>query len=170
MTLLIQLLALCGLALCDPYSFIHLPETDLSLLGPIYLPVNNFSSSAFQDAAKTVKSAIDDALATGNSTFSPFDNVTTSFAASVYDLNTGESIWDYYWAGPELKGSLSKGALTEDTIFRSGSLGKLFTVYTWLVDIGDDVWFDPITKYIVSISYSSWLSLIMPARACGSSI
>jgi hypothetical protein len=157
MLLLTELGLILGLAAasCNAFSFIATPKTDLSLLGPAYLPVTNFSGSAFGDAKRTVKNAIDEAVATGNSTFSPFNNVSNAFAASVFSLSTGESLFDYYFVGPELNESLSTGALTEDAIFRTGSLGKLFTVYAWLVDVGDSVWFESISKYIVRISVNS---------------
>jgi hypothetical protein len=125
-------------------------ETDLALLGPIYLPVNDSSNALLASAKQQALRAIQEAILTGNSTFGPFDNETTSFAASVFSLTTGESLLDFNFEAPGLNGSLSEYHLTEDTIFRTGSLGKLLTVYTWLVDIGDALYLDPVAKYIVS--------------------
>lgn len=111
-------------------------------------------------------------IQTGNNTYGAFDNQGTSFSASVFSLVSDEPLFEFHFEAPTLEGSYTKGKLTEDTIYRTGSLGKLLTIYTWLVDIGDSIYMDPITKYVVSIyvpivmSYESVnaCSLNLPTR------
>lgn len=132
-----------------------LPKTDLAIYGPIYQPAANASFEAFVDARAQATQAIEQVIATGNSTYGPFDlSLPNSFSASVFLLNSDEPIFEYHYEAPGLNGSYTKGKLTEDTIYRTGSLGKLMTIYTWLVDIGDSVFTDPITKYVVRFGYS----------------
>ena len=40
----------------------------------------------------------------------------------------------------------------ENSIFRIGSLSKLFTVYTFLIERGMRDWREPITKYVVELA------------------
>ena len=130
-----------------------LPKTDLSLLGPIYLPVSN--NQGYSTASSQAKAAIEEALKSGLSDYGPVDPGATSFSAAVFSTSSDGAIFDFHFEAPALKGSYTNGKLTDNTIYRTGSLGKLLTVYTWLVDIGDSVYLDPITKYIVSLFFCS---------------
>jgi hypothetical protein len=126
------------------------PKIDLTLLGPIYPPSTNTSLQAWADAKQQATDAINKIIATGNSTYGPLDNQGTAFSASVFSLASDEPLFEFHFEAPTLNGSYTKGKLTENTIYRTGSLGKLLSIYTWLVDIGDDVYSDLITKYVVS--------------------
>jgi hypothetical protein len=125
------------------------PKIDLALIGPIYPPATDNSLQAWADAKQQATDAINQVIATGNNSYGPFDNQGTSFSASVFSLTSDKPLFEFHFEAPTLNGSYTKGKLTENTIYRTGSLGKLMTVYTWLVDIGDEVFLDPITKYIV---------------------
>jgi hypothetical protein len=135
-----------------PYvtPFQILPSPDLALHGPIYLPATNGSSQAFVNAKAEAKSAIEGIIAAGNSSFGLFDNLTTSFSLSVFRLADDEPLFEYHFDAPGLNGSVTGSKLTEDTIYRTGSIGKLMTVYTFLVDVGDAIFTHPVTKYLVS--------------------
>lgn len=127
-----------------------LTNTAPTLIGPIYVPATNTSSQAFLDASSAAYDAITQAINTGLSNYGPVDNQTTSFSAQVFSAITNETLFEYHFAAPQLNGSLTKGSLTENTIYRTGSLGKLFMMYVFLVDIGDSVFLDSVVKYIVS--------------------
>jgi hypothetical protein len=128
---------------------VKMPNTDMAVLGNIYLPVSDYSNSIFDNARQTLTNLIEDAIATGKSKYGPMFN-NTAFSASVFSLKTGEPIFEYNFEAPELpKSSYTKGRLSENTIYRTGSLGKLLTIYTWLANLGDSMYMDPITKYIV---------------------
>lgn len=127
-----------------------LPLTDQPLIGRVYLPPANGSFSAFDDARTRAKAWIDQALATGDSEYGAIDTQETSFSISVFSTDSNETLFTYHYEAPLLNGSLTRGKLTDDTIYRTGSLGKLLSVYQFLVDVGDNVFLDPITKYIVS--------------------
>lgn len=147
---LTRTLLLAGWALPAFADLVVPPKADLALLGPIYQAAKNSSFQAFEDAAAKATEAINQIIATGNSTFGPFDNETTSFSLSVFNAFDAKPLYEFHFEAPGLNGSYTKGKLTEDTIYRSGSLGKLMTVYTFLVDIGDDIFTDPVTNYVVS--------------------
>lgn len=130
---------------------------DITLLGPIYLPAAKRSLQAWDDAVTQANAALNDIIQTGNSTYGPFDNQGTSFSASVFDLTTNRPLFDFHFEAPQLNGSYTKGKLTDNTIYRTGSLGKLLTMYAWMIDVGDSVFTDPITKYVVSWISVFWL-------------
>lgn len=122
---------------------------DLSLLGPIYLPAANRHFQEWDDGKSQATAVLNNIIRTANSTYGPIDNRGTSFSASVFDLTSNEPLFDFHFEAPELKGSYTRGKLTDNTIYRTGSLGKLLVMYAWMVDIGDSVFTDPITKYVV---------------------
>ncbi|KAE9373918.1 putative penicillin-binding protein [Stipitochalara longipes BDJ] len=126
----------------------QIPRTAPTLLGPIYLPPTNSSWQALSDASIQAQNAILQALQLGLSDYGPIDNQTTSFSASVFSATTNETLFEYHFEAPGLNGSYTKGNLTENTIYRTGSLGKLFMVYLFLVDIGEGVFLDPVTDYV----------------------
>jgi hypothetical protein len=128
-----------------------LPRTGPALTGAAYLPAADVSLFGFSDAIRKARAAIDQSIQTGQSTYGPIDNLETSFSISVFSAETNDTIFDYHFEAPHLNGSCTKGSLTDDTIYRTGSLGKLMTVYAFLVEIGDGVFLDSVTKYIVSV-------------------
>ncbi|RFU31615.1 hypothetical protein B7463_g4741, partial [Scytalidium lignicola] len=129
---------------------------DLSLLGPIYLPAANRNFQAWDDAKTQAAAALNKIIQTGNSTYGPLDNKGTSFSTSVFDLICNEPLFDFHFEAPELIGSYTKGKLTDNTVYRTGSLGKLLVMYAWMVDIGDSIFTDPITKYISKLDDASY--------------
>ncbi|KAK5451815.1 hypothetical protein LTS15_007538 [Exophiala xenobiotica] len=128
------------------------PKIDLAVLGPVYQPAANNSFEAFTDAKTQATNAINQIIAAGNSTYGALDNQATSFSAGVFSLTSDEPLFEFHFEAPQLNGSYTKGKLSENTIFRTGSLGKLLTMYTWLVDIGDQTYLDPITKYVPELA------------------
>jgi CubicO group peptidase (beta-lactamase class C family) len=128
-----------------------LPTTDLALLGPVYQAQLDPSADAFAKAATQASDAVKKAVTSGNTSYGLLDTQGTSFSASVFIVGSDKPLFEYHFEAPGLNGSYTKGKLTEDTVYRTGSLAKLFTMYVWMVDIGDSVFNDPITKYIVSL-------------------
>lgn len=64
-----------------------------------------------------------------------------------------ESIYSYHHAAPALNGSLTAGVLNDKTIYRIGSVSKLFTVYAILAKAGGlHVFEEPVTKYVPDLA------------------
>jgi hypothetical protein len=134
-------------------EFIKMPKSDGAAHGNIYLPLTNFSNSIIEEARQNVTNQIEQAIAAGDSKYGPITD-DTSFSATVFSLKTGEAIFGYHYEAPKLgKESYTKGKLSDSTIYRTGSIGKLLTMYTWLVDLGDWMYYDPITKFVVCIHF-----------------
>jgi CubicO group peptidase (beta-lactamase class C family) len=117
------------------------------LLGPVFPSAKDLAhSEAIYAASKTFPAVLLGALKNGL-----LDNQTTSFSINVFSSATNQTLFDYHYAAPGLDGSLTKGYLNSNTIYRVGSLSKLFTVYTLLVTAGFDDFDSPITKFVPSL-------------------
>lgn len=124
------------------------------LLGPdVPAPTSPSTSNAIRLATKQLtnrlNAALDQAAASGL-----LDANTTSFGLNVYSIHEpASSLYTYFHNGRDFAHPVSGVAkVGEDTIFRIGSLSKLFTVYLYLMSVGDASWHDPITKYIPELA------------------
>ncbi|KAK3498710.1 beta-lactamase/transpeptidase-like protein [Neurospora crassa] len=101
-------------------------------LGPVFEKPRNFKSNA----------AIRAALANLTETFQARDEDNSAAVRS--------NITSY-----SLEVNITNGGVKKtdaDTVYRLGSLTKIFTVYTWLVQDGDAKWNEPISKYVSELA------------------
>ena len=146
------------------------PKNALTVLGPVYQATTNTTWPQYASAASHARDTILQSIASGVSPYGPLDNQSTSFSIAVFSATDNSTIFDFHFEAPQLNGSYTRGKLSDDTIYRTGSIGKLLTVYAWLVDISDSVFLDPITKYVVShtlvnICLASELTVYKPELA-----
>jgi hypothetical protein len=104
--------------------------------------------------AQEAASALDDAF----SKYIDNDNTTGSsgfsYAVEVFHTNATSPLWSHYWTAPNLKAFNSTGVarVDTDTVFRIGSITKIYTILAFLAAVGDEKWNDPIAKYIPEIA------------------
>lgn len=125
--------------------------SDCSILGPIYpTPANLTESSIIQDTQTAFKSLLDDVFANGTTPWGRFDVANTSVSIGVFSTQSGNLLSEYHHVGssPLLRAGLTSGKLDADTLYRTGSIGKLLTVYTFLVKLGMEHWSEPVTKFV----------------------
>ncbi|KAB5530483.1 beta-lactamase/transpeptidase-like protein [Coniochaeta sp. 2T2.1] len=113
-------------------------------------PVLSKSSDAVKSLAKDFDAVFDNlTLAGGSDVFGAITPNTTSFSVVLFlgtDKATDDSIlYTFHYTAPQAKKDVKVG---DDTVFALGSLTQLFTVYTWLAEMGVETWNDPITKYL----------------------
>lgn len=119
------------------------------LLGPVFpAPTEWKSSSAIKAAIQTFPKLLEEALGAGL-----LDNKTTSFSINVFSSN--ETIYESHFAAPGLNGSLAAGSLNNETIYRVGSLSKLWSMYTFLLSAPGNQLDQPITKFIPELVNAS---------------
>lgn len=82
-----------------------------------------------------------------------------SYAIEVFSADGGDEaplLWSRYWTAPRLPEQDAAGVgvktVASDTVFRIGSVTKVFTVLALLAVAGDAVWNDPITKYVPELA------------------
>ncbi|GAP91877.1 putative beta-lactamase family protein [Rosellinia necatrix] len=73
-----------------------------------------------------------------------------SFALEVFSAHDPDPIFSVLHTAPKLATLNTTGVKTvdEDTVFRLGSLTKIYTIYVFLINAGDKLWNEPITKYV----------------------
>lgn len=83
---------------------------------------------------------------------SPPTNI-TSFSAGVFTLDSPDLVFSFDWNAPDLVlAPESKKETDRDTRMPIGSCSKVFAVYTYLVEVGDESWNCPVTKYIPELA------------------
>lgn len=143
-------------------AIIATAQTDKNALlrGPVFpTPSHPDSSKAIQAAREAFPKVLDEALSTGL-----LDNSTTSFSINVFSASDNKTLFSYHFEAPGLNGSLPSGHLNDDTIYRIGSLSKLFTVYTLLAKTGFTDFNQPITKYIPELAAADTNSTLNEAQ------
>lgn len=114
------------------------------LLGPVFPKPQNISSSpvmktAFQNFTSFLSGR--DTAAEGQQ---------NSYSLEIFSASEAASAFTYYHTAPTLSSFNSTGVKKADgdSVYRIGSLTKLFTVYTFLVEAGDIHFNAPITDYV----------------------
>ncbi|KAK0727547.1 beta-lactamase/transpeptidase-like protein [Lasiosphaeria miniovina] len=126
-------------------------KSNCPLYGPLLpKPQNLLNDAGIKSAAKALDDIfvkyIDNDNSTGSDHF--------SYSVEVFSGSEDKALWSHYWTAPNLGGLNSSGvkSVDADTVYRIGSITKVFTVLTFLATIGDGIWNDPITKYIPEIA------------------
>ncbi|KAK4160206.1 D-alanyl-D-alanine-carboxypeptidase/endopeptidase AmpH [Cladorrhinum sp. PSN259] len=121
-------------------------------LGPVFpKPTNLASSPAVRAALDNLTTIFTDR--DNDNSASVLAN-STSWSIEIFSTNPDTpTLWQWHHTAPELAaatGNNSFGVKKVDgnTVYRLGSLTKVFAVYTWLAQDGMDKWNDPITKYV----------------------
>ncbi|KAI1266985.1 beta-lactamase/transpeptidase-like protein [Xylariaceae sp. FL1019] len=100
--------------------------------------------------------AIQTAVANLTSTFQTITDSATdySFALEVFSAHDPSPLFSTYHTAPNLANITTTGVSTvdENTVFRLGSLTKVYTIYTFLINAGDKLWNEPITKYVPELA------------------
>ncbi|RBQ78067.1 hypothetical protein FVER14953_03457 [Fusarium verticillioides] len=133
-------------------AFLHqanAQETPCPLLGAIFPPVQHpLQSSAFSDS-----------IALLNATFNELDRNGTleGFNTTFYvqAFSASDTLFQHGYVPPSMKNSLTSGTLNNDTVFRVGSVSKLLTVYTLLVEVGMKHMNDPVTKWVPELALAA---------------
>ena len=110
------------------------------ILGPVFSPPMRLDSSALQNAFQNLTEILNQAIAVGNSTHGPVDN-NTSYAVQFFSSYGAEPAFEWYFTPPSIRnGSFGTKNVDGNSIFRIGSITKLFTAYALLAELGDTYW------------------------------
>jgi CubicO group peptidase (beta-lactamase class C family) len=76
--------------------------------------------------------------------------VNNSWSLQAWSLHEDEPFWTHYHAAKNLEDLNQNGTtkIDENTVYRLGSLTKIFTVLTWLAVDGDKNWLTPVTEFL----------------------
>jgi hypothetical protein len=123
------------------------------LLGPDYPAHSNLLNDAQIISAKQNLSQQLDFLVNSNST--DFD-ISASFLIQWFTAETNQSLFQYHYTGPSVAQS-SNGShnITEDSIYLVGSISKLYTIYLFLTEAGDQCFTRPITDFVPELAQAA---------------
>jgi hypothetical protein len=131
-----------------------LPTAECPLLGPTFTADFDLSESdAFARAKASFPEVIDTLFKSG-----VVDPSVSSFFLDVYSAVTNESLYSYSHqaSAPAMNESFPAGGITDETIFRIGSVSKLYTVYSILTHAGGvDVLDHPVIQYLPELKGNS---------------
>ncbi|KAG6362664.1 hypothetical protein INS49_007756 [Diaporthe citri] len=120
------------------------------LYGQNYPAPTGLANSKHVEAA--AQSVLNQLLKARNETtaYGPLDTETTAFSVEFYSLDDEDALFRHHYTPTQLLSQRTAGVeeVDSDTIYRVGSVSKLWTVYLYLLAAGDTTWNDPITKFI----------------------
>lgn len=122
------------------------------LLGPVFQPPSGLLASPQMRAVTTnLSNSLMDTIQQGNSNFGGFS--ANSSAISITALSTQDDgnspFFDFHFSSPFLNRSAGSTEIVNNTsMYRIGSISKLFTVYTLLVNYGWEHWDEEVTQYL----------------------
>ncbi|KXX77020.1 Beta-lactamase-like protein 2 [Madurella mycetomatis] len=139
-----------GLVAIASYLHLSIAKLNCPLYGPLLpRPTNLLQHPGIQAAASALDDVfpryIDNDNSTGSDRF--------SYSVEVFAGSEDEPLWSHYWTAPNLVSFNSTGVSKVDTntVYRIGSVTKIFTILTFLATVGDGIWNDPITKHLPEI-------------------
>lgn len=139
--------------------------TPCPLFGPAYPPfVLNTNDTNIVKALKNLTKSFDDLTTTFDGDNGPISPNTT-FSIALFSTNEGNaadepSFWEYHYTSNALKAQSSQNVpdVDENSIYRIGGLTEIFTVWSLLLTKGDQIWNDPILKYLPELANASSLT------------
>jgi CubicO group peptidase (beta-lactamase class C family) len=134
-----------------------LPTDDCPILGPSFPSDFDLTQSQYIKAAiESFPSMVDKLFETEK-----IPKNATSFYVDVFSSQTNASIYSYSHTADIHKSALTSGSLDDGTIFRIGSVSKLFTVYTLLNAAGIEIFQHPVTQYLPELKGNTERSKII---------
>lgn len=120
------------------------------LYGPDFPPLRNLSSNkTFQSALSALTQLLQQTISTGNTSYGPFDSANTSYSIELFSNYESTPLFTTHFTSPAVA-TYQYGVKSVDsnTVFRIGSVTKLLTVYTFLIEAGDSSFGHPVAKYV----------------------
>ncbi|KAF7588571.1 hypothetical protein BBP40_005490 [Aspergillus hancockii] len=144
------------------FSLPVLSFTPCPLLGPAY-PAFTFdtNSSLSATALEDLTKSLDELYTQGTGDHGDVSPNTTSFSISLFSTNQGTAsdhpfFYEYHYTAPSIRRPARRtNAVDQNSIYRIGGLTQIFTVWTLLVEAGDGIWNDRVTKYLPELLASA---------------
>lgn len=73
----------------------------------------------------------------------------TAWAVALFSSKEKKTLYEHYYSPPI---DVGVPKVNKDSIFRIGSVSKVFSVWSFLLEVGDEHFNDPITRYIPELA------------------
>ena len=126
------------------------PSGPQTLLGPVYPPPSHLTTNfGFLSTITQLSSLLKTALSSGQTPFGNFTPNASSVSISTISTAQALPIFEFNFTGLDLN-TTAKAAerVSTDSIFRIGSISKLFTVYAFLLYGGLELWERSVTDFV----------------------
>ena len=101
------------------------------------------ASKPFQSAVAAFPEVIETLFSIGS-----ISQNTSTFSIDVFSTATNESVYSYHHIAPDNNATLPSGSVDDESIYRIGSVSKLYTAYAILAAAGIKVLDRPVTDYV----------------------
>lgn len=119
-------------------------EKDVPLSGPDFPPPSHLSSSpALRSTIKKFEAHLNDKS-------SGLKTEDTAFAVSFFSSREKVTLYENYYTPPAVDMGVKE--VDHDSVFRTGSISKVITVWAFLIAVGDEHFSDPVTKHIPELA------------------
>jgi CubicO group peptidase (beta-lactamase class C family) len=113
-------------------------------------PTNLSGSSIVQSAASTLLATINNAINVG-----VIDSNASSFSVEIFLSQETTPLFTFHHSSPGLISSVGVKTVDSNSIYRIGSVSKLFTIYLLLIESGDIHFHEPITNFVPELLAAS---------------
>ena len=136
----------CLFALLSSVYLVNTQSTSLNcpILGPDFPTPQHISTSVLLSVAQASFAKL---LSNSASTVSN----DTAFSISLFSVDEDELLFQYHHS-PPVRPATGVSAVDADSIYRIGSLTKVFSVWTFLIEVGDGYFGEPITRYVPELA------------------
>lgn len=124
------------------------PTENCPNLGPAF--VHDFKlkeTNAFQSAEAAFPEVLEKLFSSG-----VVSKNESTFSIDVFSTATNKSVYSYHHTAPSSNATLSAGRLDDESIYRIGSVTKLYTAYAILASAGIKVLDRPVTDYVPELA------------------
>lgn len=136
----------CLFALLSSVYLVNTQSTSLNcpILGPDFPTPQHISTSVLLTDAQAsfVKLLSNSASTVSND---------SAFSISLFSVDEDELLFQYHHS-PPVPPATGVSTVDADSIYRIGSLTKVFSVWTFLIEVGDGYFSEPITRYVPELA------------------
>lgn len=124
------------------------------LHGAVFDPPAQLSdSSTFQNVLHNLQTTLDNRTSMGETAYGAWSAANNSFSLGIFDTTSAGQLFSYQYSSPALQqGKQGVKHVTENSIYRIGSVSKLLTIYLFLIEAGPSYWNHPITEFVPALA------------------
>ncbi|PVH98839.1 beta-lactamase/transpeptidase-like protein, partial [Periconia macrospinosa] len=131
--------------------------------GPVFpTPKTLSTNEAFQSSLTKLTTSIKDAISSGSSAHGPL-NANDTYSIQIFSASDQGPLLDFHHRGV---GVVNDRPIDGDSIYRIASTTKILTAYLLLLQAGDTIFNDPVTKYLPELTgHGHWNDITVGALA-----
>ncbi|KAI1265512.1 beta-lactamase/transpeptidase-like protein [Xylariaceae sp. FL1019] len=113
-------------------------------------PSDLLDSEGIQKAATRLDTVFAEYIDNANNTNSDY----FSYSVQVFSATEEQPLWSHHWTAKSLATMNTTGVkkIDGDTVYRVGSVTKILSMLTFLAEVGDASWNEPITSFVPEVA------------------